>query len=429
VNIESSSLPVTDCDFHGTVVLEKTGGTNNLNKGNVFRGATTIENSSTGNYQYWGYNTPDTFLNALTLINRSSQPLWMNYTSTGQYGGDITLDGDSAKVIRFGSSTAGRVAVFDGTTDQHLNVLEEDLDVQAYRMEVNKSEGRLKIHDDVTVSYELALTDGVIEMYPSSASGYGPVLTLKDGVEPTGSNASHVEGPVKKIGNDAYTFPVGRNGHYRPIGISAPSNATDAYTAKYLNENVHAVHDTSSKEVTLAQISTNDYWTLTRDAGTSDVEVTLSWDDMTCEVTDLTELLVAGWDGTGEEWVDHGSGSTTGDTDEGTITSDGTVSDFVAYALATDDSFDCVPCRADAGEDMTIASGYSVAIGGNSPANCTYSWNPTTFLISSNVANPRTKPLYSIEYVLEVANSNGCVATDEMIVTTVKMPTFGRCLE
>ncbi|MBI1289029.1 MAG: hypothetical protein GC178_15785 [Flavobacteriales bacterium] len=357
VDIESPSLPVTGCEFQGTTSLEKTGGANNANGGNMFRGATTITNSSSSNnYLYWGVTNPDTMLSDLTLINHTTQPLWLNYNTVGHYGGDITLDGDSLKVVRFGSATSGYKAVFDGSTDQQLSIANENLDVQFYRAEVNKGAGRLKVNSNITVSYELALTDGIVECPPQADA----VITLKDGVEPTATDSSYVEGAVKKIGNDAYTFPIGRNGHYRPLGISAPGSTSDAFTAKYLNENVHAVYDTSAKEVSLSQISTNDYWTLTRDAGSSNVNVTISWDDMSCHITGLSDLLVAAWDTSGSQWVDYGNGGTTGDTISGTIVTDTVATDYLAFALATQTSFDCVPCMADAGEDKIIrASPYN----------------------------------------------------------------------
>ncbi|MCF8460515.1 MAG: T9SS type A sorting domain-containing protein [Flavobacteriales bacterium] len=428
VDIEGSSLSVINSKFHGTTRLEKTGAVNNANGGNKFYGTTTIENSSSGTYLYWG-STADTILGNLTLINRSSQPLWMNYNTAGFYGGDITLDGDSLRIIRLGSSTAGKKAIFNGSGDQHLYINEPDLNVQFYRAQVNKSGGRLKVHDNITVSYELALTDGIIEMDPSANSGQGAVITLNDNVLPTASNANYIEGKVKKVGNDAFTFPVGRNGHYRPIGMSAPSNTTFAYTAEYLNENVHAVHDTSATEPTISQISTNDYWTLTRNVGTSNVSVTLSWDDMSCEISDLGDLLVAAWDSSASEWVDYGNGGTTGDTVSGTIVSNGVVSDYIAFALATDDSFECVPCVAYAGEDTTLLLLQRYVLGGDSVPGNLYAWTPSDYLNYDSVFNPTLQfpdsltenGIYLIQ--VEVENSQGCVATDEVEVSlTAKYP-------
>jgi len=46
-----------------------------------------------------------------------------------------------------------------------------------------------------------------------------------------GSSTSYINGNCRKTGNEDFTFPVGNNGEYAPIGISAPANATDAFRA------------------------------------------------------------------------------------------------------------------------------------------------------------------------------------------------------
>lgn len=339
VYVEGTSIPVTNCDFLGTAHLKKTGAVNNLNKGNVFHGATTIENASAANYLYFGFQVPDTFLTDVTLINRSSLAVWLNFNQLCHLGGNLTLDGDSAKTINIGSYTSGVKAVFDGTTDQHINILEEDLVINAYRLEVDKPSGRLNLNGDITIDDELVLTDGIIENLN------GSVLTLNDGVIPTASDDSYVEGKVQKVGNDAFDFPVGRNGHYRPISISAPSNATHAFTAEYFESNSDWINSHGDKDGSLDYLSTNEYWTLTRDVGTSTPTVTLSWDTLTSCVmnTDLSTYHIAGWDGS--NWDDLGNGATTGNSYKGTISTASAVSDFNMFVLESDSSKQCAPCQ------------------------------------------------------------------------------------
>jgi hypothetical protein len=38
---------------------------------------------------------------------------------------------------------------------------------------------------------------------------------------------------VKKEGNDSFTFPIGKSGVYRPIGISAPATVGSAFTGTF----------------------------------------------------------------------------------------------------------------------------------------------------------------------------------------------------
>ena len=337
--IESSSLPVTDCTFYGTTYLEKTGGVNNLNDGNAFYGNTTIENSSSANYLYWGNSVADTFMMDLTLINRSTQPLWINYASEGTIGGDLTLDGDSASVIRLGGAATGRITVFDGNTDQYLYIIEEDLDVQVYRVEVNKSGGRLKLNRNITATHELTLTDGIIECWNNA------VITLNDGVEPTASDSSYVEGDVQKIGNDAFDFPIGMSGKYRPISISAPGDAADAFTASYMALNSDPINSHDDRDGSLDHLSINEYWILTRDVGTSTPVVTIGWDSITSCSTDGEpgDYHVAGWDGS--NWDDLGNGATTGSSSKGTVSTASGVDHFEMFILESDSIMDCFDCH------------------------------------------------------------------------------------
>jgi len=65
----------------------------------------------------------------------------------------------------------------------------------------------------------------------SSASN---TLTLNDNCTAiNANNTSYVDGPVTKVGDDAFAFPVGRSNQYHPISISPPSNSSDQFTAEY----------------------------------------------------------------------------------------------------------------------------------------------------------------------------------------------------
>jgi hypothetical protein len=231
---------------------------------------------------------------------------------------------------------------------------------------------------------------------------------------------------VKKIGNDAFTFPVGRNGHYRPIGISAPGNVTDAFTAEYLNLDADGLYDTSLMDTTINEVESNEYWTLARTTGTSNVTVTLSWDDMTCGFDTLTELRVGAWNGT--KWKDLGIGSPTGNDATGTIASASAATIYGAYTLATVDTFDCVPCRADAGEDKTIYSTYGTLIGNTAIGGVTYEWSPDYKIDDITKAMPMVRPRYSLEYLLRATNSNGCEAIDEVHVEVNQLPNLPQCI-
>lgn len=89
----------------------------------------------------------------------------------------------------------------------------------------------------------------------------------------------------------------------------------------------------TSKDVSLNHISGCEYWILDRTNGNSNVDVSLTWDTRSCGVTNLGNLRVARWDGT--SWRDHGNGGTTGTTLTGSITTNGVVTNFSPFTLAS----------------------------------------------------------------------------------------------
>ncbi|MCB0396201.1 MAG: T9SS type A sorting domain-containing protein [Flavobacteriales bacterium] len=153
----------------------------------------------------------------------------------------------------------------------------------------------------------------------------------------------HVDGVVRKTGNDAFTFPVGDGGRYMPLTIAAPSVATDIFTTQYIFSDPDPSYDAGSREGTLYNVSRTEYWLLSRDNGSSDVDVTLSF-ITSSGVLDLADLVVARWDGS--KWVDEGNGGTTGDKDDGTVTSNAAITSFgSAFALGTITADNPLPIR------------------------------------------------------------------------------------
>ncbi|MFN8713122.1 MAG: gliding motility-associated C-terminal domain-containing protein [Bacteroidota bacterium] len=74
------------------------------------------------------------------------------------------------------------------------------------------------------------------------------------------------------------------------------------------------------------------------------------------------------------------------------------------------------PPLANAGPDISIASGGSAVIGGSpaGPSGATFLWTPSADLTSASVPNPTADPVTSTTYVLLVTDTNGCFASDTM---------------
>ncbi len=211
-------------------------------------------------------------------------------------------------------------------------------------------EGLATVHGGIT------FTDGIV------SSTNANILVIDHGATTAGaSNASYVDGYVRKVGRnpggefnggagtDSYAFPVGGTDtwgvdNYAPIYMTRPGNAADEFDASYVwTYTPHDVgYDSTMKDASIHHPSDNEYWILDRNAGTSNVSVTLSWNSpRSGGVTALPDLLVVRWDGT--QWRNHGNGATSGNTTAGTVQTLAAVTTFSPFTLASSSSQNPLP--------------------------------------------------------------------------------------
>lgn len=160
------------------------------------------------------------------------------------------------------------------------------------------------------------------------------------------SSNSFASGPVRKIGNSSFIFPVGKSGQYAPISISAPSIVTDHFTAEYFYSNPDPTYNNTLKDATIDHISTCEYWMLDRTNGTSNVSVELGWDTpRSCGVTNVADLVVAHWDSNLSTpiWKNMGNSSVSGGILAGTLVSGSVVSSFSPFTLASISTLNPLP--------------------------------------------------------------------------------------
>ncbi len=110
------------------------------------------------------------------------------------------------------------------------------------------------------------------------------------------------------------------------------AGATETFTAEYFRANPQAVYN-NVVNAPIDHISQCEYWTLTRDAGSSARTVTLSWDANSCGVTLLADLTVARFNGS--SWDDRGNGGATGTFTAGTVPTSAAQTDFGPFTLAS----------------------------------------------------------------------------------------------
>lgn len=158
----------------------------------------------------------------------------------------------------------------------------------------------------------------------SSSTNY---LEFADNATCTVSNddSAYVCGPVRKTGNDAFTFPLGDtllhdSVAYHPLAISAPGATGDIFVAQY-HAAGQALGTTTVDSIT--GLSTSEYWNLDRQSGTSAVTVSLGWNRNSAPVS-ISDLRIASWNSGSSTWADLGQSSVSINWPTGTITATAT---------------------------------------------------------------------------------------------------------
>lgn len=387
VNFVSPQLYLDGATYNNTTYLEKNGASNNDHVGgNIFNGTTTVVNSSTARMRLAGTNG-DIFSGAVTFIKSSTGALEVAYNLVNLFSGDITLNSNTALTFASGTGTVQ----FSGSANQIVSKTGGTPSPIFRRITLDKTSGTVTLATDVSVSIASTFTNGVMI---TDATNY---LNIGNGATTTGaSDLSYVDGPVRKTGADAFTFPTGDNGFYRPIGISAPTAAAHYFQAQYFNA-VQGFGNITTWDPSFERLSGCEYWTLDRNSGaSSNVFVTLSWNESACEpgyITDLPTLRVSRWNGT--NWVDHGNGSTTGTATNGTITSSAAVTSFSPFTLASTSAINPLP--------VELSKFWAV----NNPASVTLNWITASELNNDKFTLQRSsngKTFYDI-YELEGAGT------------------------
>jgi hypothetical protein len=338
VTFISPQLFTRGTTYRNLAYLEKNGATNNASVGgNTFMQDTEFHVSGTG-YFMPANTQANTFLADATYRKTGTGLMYPTYNVTSFYSGDINIQSNTA--ITFGANTNGRVYCTGGAA-QSINDLGASPQPIFRQLTVDKTADDVTLNIPVTVSSDLNMMSG--NLNTTSAN----LLWMSDNSSVSAvSNSSYVSGPVRKVGNDAFTFPIGKDGFYQPASISAPSNAAHHFTAEYFFQDpVTGGYPDAPMENPIVRISDCEYWIIDRTNGTSNVAVTLSYQNKGaggCSgVVSQVDLVVARWDGS--IWANHGNGGFTGIPGNGTVSSAAAVTSFSPFTLATLDAINPLP--------------------------------------------------------------------------------------
>lgn len=214
-----------------------------------------------------------------------------------------------------------------------------------YQNVVISGGGEKILNGPSTINGILNLTSGLVTTTSANLLTLSATATCPAG----GNSFSFVNGPMTKIGNSAFIFPVGKpelsgsaGGGFRLIGISAPVQVNDAFTAEFIVGSATALGPISAAAASagLTRVSRCEYWKLDRTAGSASVNVTLSWNARSnCNVSyvsSLPDLAIAHFNTSSNNWDAFGISSWTGDVTVGSVTWNN-VSTFSPFSLASTD--------------------------------------------------------------------------------------------
>lgn len=277
------------------------------------------KNSSSGLYE--AYNGENSYIGDASFI-RNAGSIHLSYNNVSNYYQSLFLNSASNIVVH-------QQVKFSGGADAVL----EQAGTQPIVMSsviIEKTNGsKLVLNDSLTVS-NVTFINGFI------VSALGKELIFVNSSTHTGvSDSSHVIGPVIKIGNQAFVFPLGNGQAKQVAAISAPVLITDRFRANYFANNPHPVYDTSKRAAALKSVSGSQYWMIDRLAGNSSVYVTLELGAPrgVAGSSVIADVRVAYWNGA--QWNDLGNGATTGSMIDGTVRTAAVVSTFSPFTISS----------------------------------------------------------------------------------------------
>jgi hypothetical protein len=259
------------------------------------------------------------------LVIESGRTLDVNSSSPATVNNAITLAGATSSWINNGLFVpqAGTVT-FSGNSEQLLGGTTA---TEFYNLTVNKSNSsRIMLGNNATVTHNLSLTQGFVQ------TNYSNLLILGNSstVIPTGGQAtSFVRGPLRKIGNTDFVFPIGKNVVWARTEIKNVSGQliTDEFTAEYINTTFDIpdiVWDSYQVIDPLHHVSSVEYWNITQNVGTATKKVALYTEDKSISDFldfDDEDMVIAHYNSSLSKWENIGNTGNSGSGDTGWILS------------------------------------------------------------------------------------------------------------
>lgn len=266
---------------------------------------------------------------------------------TNEQTGELTNDGEF--ILKADFSNYGNLGFtsqeqgytrFEGTGEQ-LIYGSSPFNLKNVLFESRETGIRFLLDNDVNIYGIADFTSGIID----NTEYIGRLTFYDDANALNASNASYVNGPVKKYSNNDFTFPVGKEGFYRWAKLSEISSISALYEVTYFLKNSGEIHSHENKEEGILEIDDREYWSLVEEIpNDEELLLTLSWNEETTspsiyETAAEDGIVIVRWDEQNQIWVNEGG---IVDIQNQSVTT--SIQNKSIYTLGRIDSDDTSPC-------------------------------------------------------------------------------------
>jgi hypothetical protein len=264
---------------------------------------------SGGDFYLFRLQTPSTPATTLNIVLNNANLLLGNATSGGlnllQNTHTLSIGSNTLTIREAGFFSGSNVGTITGSSSSNLIINKTigatgigSIGFTAGAQLLNNfshnsaGTGSNNLTLTTAVSVGGALTLGTGNIITTSTN----LLTLLAGATESGGTAGgFVSGPIARETNStaAISFPVGKNGAYRPVSVIPASAAASSYTAEFFDAGFGT---TTLCDARLDAVATNEYWDVIRNSG-ADASVMLdyiagsTWSNATNP--DATKAIVA----------------------------------------------------------------------------------------------------------------------------------------
>ncbi len=215
-------------------------------------------------------------------------------------------------------SAGSGTTIFDGSASQTIGGAAT---FKVNNLTTNNSSGFL-INTNLSIAGSHTFSNGLL------TTAVTPTYVIyESGSSYSGSSdASHVNGWVKKIGSSNFVFPIGNNTFIRTAAISNLS-VNSEFNCKYFSATQNIYNLTSP----LVQVRPSEYWDIDRVSGGTG-QVTLNWDNAKVPMDNVLVADILSGHYTGGMWVSEGGVASGTINTTGSVTSN-VVNNFSIYTF------------------------------------------------------------------------------------------------